>query len=168
MASMYKVSIPVYIRRLNGLAICLKKAQDLYAEKKYDESSLMSQRMFPDMFTFAKQVQAATDHARASGARLAGQEPPTVEANEKSIAELIARVENTVAFLATLKPDQIDGSEERTIAFKMRGNDVSYKGLDFLLNSNMPNFYFHMTTAYNILRSNGVEVGKRDFMGPAA
>jgi hypothetical protein len=168
MASMYKVSIPVYIRRLNGLAICLKKAQDLYAEKKYDESSLMSQRLFPDMFTFAKQVQAATDHARASGARLAGQEPPTVEANEKSIAELIARVENTVAFLATLKPDQIDGSEERTIAFKMRGNDVSYKGLDFLLNSNMPNFYFHMTTAYNILRSNGVEVGKRDFMGPAA
>ncbi len=167
MASMYKVSIPVYIRRLNGLAICLKKAQELYAEKKYDESSLLSQRMFPDMFTFAKQVQAATDHARASGARLAGMEPPTVEANEKSIADLIARVDNTVAFLGTLKADQIDGSEEKTIAFKMRGNDVSYKGLDFLLNSNMPNFYFHMTTAYNILRVNGVEVGKRDYMGPA-
>ena len=167
MASMYKVSIPVYIRRLNGLAICLKKAQELYAEKKYDESSLLSQRMFPDMFTFAKQVQAATDHARASGARLAGMEPPTVEANEKSIADLIARVDNTVAFLGTLKADQIDGSEEKTIAFKMRGNDVSYKGLDFLLISNMPNFYFHMTTAYNILRVNGVEVGKRDYMGPA-
>ena len=167
MASMYTVSIPVYIRRLNGLAICLKKAQELYAEKKYDESSLLSQRMFPDMFTFAKQVQAATDHARASGARLAGMEPPTVEANEKSIADLIARVDNTVAFLGTLKADQIDGSEEKTIAFKMRGNDVSYKGLDFLLNSNMPNFYFHMTTAYNILRVNGVEVGKRDYMGPA-
>jgi uncharacterized protein len=167
MASMYKVSIPVYIRRLNGLAICLKKAQELYAEKKYDESSLLSQRMFPDMFTFAKQVQAATDHARASGARLAGMEPPTVEANEKSIADLIVRIDNTVAFLGTLKADQIDGSEEKTIAFKMRGNDVSYKGLDFLLNSNMPNFYFHMTTAYNILRVNGVEVGKRDYMGPA-
>ena len=152
---------------MNGLAICLKKAQELYAEKKYDESSLLSQRMFPDMFTFAKQVQAATDHARASGARLAGMEPPTVEANEKSIADLIARVDNTVAFLGTLKADQIDGSEEKTIAFKMRGNDVSYKGLDFLLNSNMPNFYFHMTTAYNILRVNGVEVGKRDYMGPA-
>jgi len=167
MASMYKVSIPVYIRRLNGLAICLKKAQELYAEKKYDESSLLSQRMFPDMFTFAKQVQAATDHARASGARLAGMEPPTVEANEKSIADLIVRIDNTVAFLGTLKADQIDGSEEKIIAFKMRGNDVSYKGLDFLLNSNMPNFYFHMTTAYNILRVNGVEVGKRDYMGPA-
>ena len=167
MASMYKVSIPVYIRRLNGLAICLKKAQTLYAEKKFDESSLMSQRFFPDMFIFAKQVQAATDHARNSGARLAGMEPPTVEANEKTLAELIERVDATVAFLATLKPEQIDGSEDKTIAFKMRGNDVSYKGLDFLLNSNMPNFYFHMTTAYNILRSNGVEIGKRDFMGPA-
>lgn len=167
MASMYKVSIPVYIRRLNGLSICLKKAQEVYAEKKYDESSLVSQRLFPDMFTFAKQVQAATDHARASGARLAGMEPPTVEANEKSIADLIVRIDNTVAFLGTLKPEQIDGSEDKTIAFKMRGNDVSYKGLDFLLNSNMPNFYFHMTTAYNILRANGVEVGKRDFMGPA-
>ncbi|MFM9970102.1 MAG: DUF1993 family protein [Burkholderiales bacterium] len=167
MASMYKVSIPVYIRRLNGLSICVKKAQDLYTEKKYDESSLVSQRLFPDMFTFAKQVQAATDHARNSGARLAGMEPPTVEANEKSLGELIARIDNTVAFLATLKPEQIDGSEEKTIAFKMRGTDVSYKGLDFLLNSNLPNFYFHMTTAYNILRANGVEVGKRDFMGPA-
>ncbi|MSQ51192.1 MAG: DUF1993 domain-containing protein [Betaproteobacteria bacterium] len=167
MASMYKVSIPVYIRRLNGLAICLKKAQEVYAEKKYDESSLLSQRLFPDMFTFAKQVQSATDHARTSGARLAGMEPPTVEANEKSIADLIARIDNTVAFLGTLKPDQIDGSEDKTIAFKVRGNDVTYKGLDFLLNTNMPNFYFHMAAAYNILRANGVEIGKRDFMGPA-
>jgi uncharacterized protein len=168
MASMYQISIPVYVRRLNGLVGCLKKAQALYAEKKYDETSLMTQRLFPDMFTFAKQVQAATDHARASAARLAGQEPPNYEADEKSIAELIARVEKTVQFLQTIKPEQIDGSEEKTISFKMRGNDVSYKGIDFLLNSNMPNFYFHATTAYAILRSNGVDVGKRDFMGPAA
>ena len=167
MASMYQISIPVYVRRLNGLAGCLKKAQAHYAEKKYDETSLMTQRFFPDMFNFAKQVQAATDHARASGARLAGMEPPTIEADEKSIADLIARVETTVAFLETLKPGQIDGGEDKTIAFKMRGNDVSYKGLDFLLNSNMPNFYFHLTTAYAIMRSNGVEIGKRDFMGPA-
>ena len=167
MASMYQISIPVYVRRLNGLAGCLKKAQAHYAEKKYDETSLMTQRFFPDMFNFAKQVQAATDHARASGARLAGLEPPTVEADEKSIADLIGRVEKTVAFLNTLKPEQIDGSEDKTISFKMRGNEVSYKGLDFLLNSNMPNFYFHLTTAYAIMRSNGVEIGKRDFMGPA-
>jgi len=167
MASMYQISIPVYVRRLNGLAACLKKAQTLYADKKYDETSLVNQRMFPDMFNFAKQVQSATDHARNSGARLAGMEPPAVDANEKTLAELIARIENTVAFLNTLKPEQIDGAEDKTISFKMRGNDVSYKGLDFLVNSNMPNFYFHMTTAYNILRINGVEVGKRDFMGAA-
>ena len=168
MASMYQVSVPVNIRRLNGLAGCLKKAQALYAEKKYDETSLLTQRLFPDMFHFAKQVQAATDHARTSAARLAGQEPPNYEADEKTIADLIARVEKTVAFLKTIKPEQIDGSEDKTIAFKFRGNDVSYKGLDFLLNTNMPNFYFHATTAYAILRSNGVDVGKRDFMGPAA
>lgn len=167
MASMYQISIPVYIRRLNGLAGCLKKAQALYAEKKYDETSLMTQRLFPDMFTFAKQVQSATDHARASGARLAGLEPPAYESNEKSLADLIARIEKTVQFLQTLKPEQIDGSEDKTISFKIRGNDMTYKGLDFLLNSNMPNFYFHATTAYAILRSNGVELGKRDFMGPA-
>ena len=167
MASMYQISVPVYVRRLNGLAGCLKKAQALYAEKKYDETSLITQRFFPDMFAFAKQVQAATDHARASGARLAGLEPPAIEGDEKSLADLIARVEKTVAFLGTLKPEQIDGSEDKTISFKMRGNEVSYKGLDFLLNSNMPNFYFHLTTAYAIMRSNGVEIGKRDFMGPA-
>ncbi len=167
MASMYQISVPVYIRRLNGLAGCLKKAQALYSEKKYEENSLMVQRIFPDMFTFARQVQAATDHARASGARLAGMEPPALDADEKSLADLTARVEKTVAFLKTLKPEQIDGAEDKTISFKMRGNDVTYKGLDFLLNSNMPNFYFHMTTAYAILRANGVEVGKRDFLGPA-
>ena len=105
--------------------------------------------------------------ARASGARLAGLEPPVYETDEKGLADLIARVEKTVAFLETLKPAQIDGSEDKTIAFKMRGNDMSYKGLDFLINSNMPNFYFHLTTAYAIMRSNGVEIGKRDFMGPA-
>jgi hypothetical protein len=167
MASMYQISVPVYVRRLNGLAGCLKKAQALYSEKKYDETSLMAQRVFPDMFTFAKQVQAATDHARASGARLAGMEPPAIDADEKSIADLLVRVEKTVAFLKTLKPEQIDGAEDKTITFKMRGNDVSYKGLDFLLNSNMSNFYFHMTIAYAMLRANGVEVGKRDFLGPA-
>lgn len=167
MASMYQISVPVYIRRLNGLAACLKKAQALYTDKKYDETSLVNQRLFPDMFHFAKQVQAATDHARNSGARLAGMEPPAVEANEKTLAELVARVEKTVEFLKGLKPEQIDGSEDKTISFVMRGNQMTYKGLDFLLNSNMPNFYFHMTTAYNILRCNGVEIGKRDFMGPA-
>lgn len=167
MASMYEISIPVYVRHLNGLAGCLRKAQAHYAARKYDETSLMTQRLYPDMFTFAKQVQAATDHARASGARLAGFEPPSDEANEKNIGELIARVEKTIAFLDTLKPGQIDGSEDKTVTLKMRGNDVSFKGLDLLLNLNMSNFFFHATTAYAIMRSNGVEIGKKDFRGAA-
>jgi len=167
MASMYQISVSVYIRRLDGLAGCLKKAQAHYAEKKYDETSLMKQRLFPDMYPFARQVQVATDHARASAALLAGLEPPTYEADEKTIAELIARVERSVAYLNTFKPEQIDGSEGKTITVKRGGADMSFSGLDLLLHSSMSNFYFHTTTAYAILRSNGVPLIKRDFSGPA-
>ncbi len=165
--SMYQVSIPVYVARLNGLAGCLKKAAALYGEKKLDETSLLSYRLFPDMFHFAKQVQAATDHARNGAARLAGREPPQYDANEKSLAELIARVEKTLEFIKSIKPEQVNGSEEKTISFKIRDRELSFKGLEFLLNQSMPNFYFHTTTAYNILRHNGVEIGKRDFLGAA-
>jgi uncharacterized protein len=163
--SMYQASVPVYVRQLGGLAGCLRKAQALYAEKKYDEGTLLNYRLYPDMFHFTKQVQAATDHARSGGARLAGLEPPNYDANEKSLAELIARVEKSIAFLNTIKPEQVDGSEEKTITLKMRDREVSFKGLQFLLNQSMPNFYFHNTTAYDILRHNGVEIGKRDFVG---
>ena len=163
--SMYQASVPVYIKLLNGLAACLKKAAAHYAENKYDEASLLSYRLYPDMFPFAKQVQEATNHARNT-ARLAGQEPPKVEENEKSLAELIARVEQTVAFLNTLKPGQIDGSEEKTITVTRRDVAVNYSGMQFLLNRSMPNFSFHSATAYNILRHNGVAVGKRDYLGP--
>jgi uncharacterized protein len=163
--SMYQASVPVYIKMLNGLAGCLKKAAAHYAEHKYDEASLMSYRLYPDMFHFAKQVQEATNHAR-NVVRLAGQEPPKVEENEKSLAELIARVEQTVAFLNTLKPEQIDGSEEKVITLTRRDVSVNYSGMQFLLNRSLPNFCFHFTTAYNILRHNGVAVGKRDYLGP--
>lgn len=163
--SMYQASVPVYIKLLNGLAGCLNKAAAHYAEKKYDEASLLGYRLYPDMFHFARQVQEATNHARNT-ARLAGQEPPKIEENEKSLAELIARVEQTVAFLNTLKPEQIDGSEEKTITVTRRDVAVNYSGMQFLLNRSMPNFYFHYTTAYAILRHNGVAVGKRDFLGP--
>jgi hypothetical protein len=163
--SMYQASVPVYIKLLNGLANCLKKAAAHYAEHKYDEASLLSYRLYPDMFPFTKQVQEATNHARNT-ARLAGQEPPKVEENEKSLAELIARVEQTVAFMNTLKPAQIDGSEEKTITITRRDVAVNYSGMQFLLNRSMPNFCFHSTTAYAILRHNGVAVGKRDYLGP--
>ena len=165
--SMFQITVPVYVQRLNGLAGSLKKAQALYAEKKYDETSLLSYRLFPDMYNFARQVQAATDHARNGAARLAGQEPLAIEANEKSLAELISRVEKTISCLQAFKAEQIDGSEEKTIVLKFRDRETSYKGLAFVLNQSMPNFYFHSTTAYTILRHNGVEIGKRDFMGAA-
>ena len=163
--SMYQASVPVYIKLLNGAANCLKKAAAHYADNKYDEASLLSYRLYPDMFHFAKQVQEATNHARNT-ARLAGQEPLKIEETEKSLAGLIARVDQTVAYLNTLKPEQIDGTEEKIITVTRRDVAVDYTGMQFLLNRSMPNFVFHSTTAYTILRHNGVAVGKRDFLGP--
>jgi hypothetical protein len=163
--SMYQASVPVYIKMLNGLANCLKKAAAHYAEHKFDEAGLINYRLYPDMFNFAKQVQEATNHAR-NVVRLAGQEPPKVEENEKSLADLIARVEQTVTFMNTVKPEQIDGTEEKTITLTRRDVAVNYSGVQFLLHRSMPNFCFHCTTAYDILRHNGVAVGKRDYLGP--
>ena len=163
--SMYPISVPVFVRHLLGLAGCLKKAQALYAEKKFDENSLLSYRFYPDMFSLARQVQAATDHARNCTALLAGLEAPKYEDNEKSLAELAARVEKTVTWLGAIKPEQIDGSEGKAVTVKMRDRELNFKGLELLLNRSLPNFYFHATTAYDILRHNGVEIGKRDFMG---
>jgi hypothetical protein len=163
--SMYRVSVPIFVRHLNGLAGCLKKAQALYAEKKYDESTLLSYRFYPDMFSFTRQIQAASDHAKNCAALLAGLEAPKYEDNEKSLAELIARVEKTVAWLNTVKQEQIDGTEGKAVTVKMRDRELNFKGLELLLNRSLPNFYFHATTAYDILRHNGVELGKRDFMG---
>ncbi len=162
--SMYQASIPVYIKLLGGLAGCLKKAAAHYAEKKCDEGSLLSYRLYPDMFHFAKQVQEATNHAR-SVVRLAGQEPAKVEENEKSLAELIARVETTVAYMQTLKPEQIDGSEDKKVTLTRRDVSVDYTGTSFLMTRALPNFHFHCALAYAILRHNGVAVGKRDYLG---
>ena len=163
--SMYQVSLPVFIKHLNGLAGCMKKAQALYAEKKYDEATLLSYRFYPDMFSFTRQIQAMTDHAKNCTALLAGVEAPKFEDNEKSLAELTARVEKTVAFLNSVKPAQIDGTEEKAVTVKMRDRELNLKGQELLLNRSLPNFYFHATTAYDIMRHNGVELGKRDFMG---
>jgi hypothetical protein len=165
--SMYQVSLPVFTKHLNGLAGCLKKAQALYAEKKFDEATLLSYRFYPDMFNFTRQIQAMTDHARTCTALLAGVEAPKFDDNEKSLAELVARVEKTVAFLNTVKPGQIDGTEEKPVTVKMRDRELNFKGQELFLNRSLPNFYFHATTAYDILRHNGVELGTRDFMGPS-
>lgn len=163
--SMYQVSVPVFVKHLNGLAGCMKKAQALYSEKKYDEGTLLSYRFYPDMFSFARQIQAMTDHARNCTALLAGVDAPKFDDNEKSLADLIARVEKTIAFLNSVNAGQIDGTEGKAVTVKMRDRELNMKGQELLLNRSLPNFYFHATTAYDIMRHNGVELGKRDFMG---
>ena len=165
MASMHQISLPVFIRHLNGLAGCMKKAQTQYADKKCDETSLVHYRFYPDMFSFAKQVQMATDHARNFAGMLSGAQAPKFEDTEKNLGELIGRVEKTVDFLKSVEASKIDGTEEKSVTIKRPTGDVQMKGLELLLNRTMPNFLFHCTTAYDIMRHNGVEIGKRDFMG---
>lgn len=165
MATMSQISIPVFVKHLNALAGCLKKTQALYAEKKFDEATLLSYRLYPDMFSFTRQVQQATEHARNCTGMLAGVEAPKYEMNEKSLADLIARVEKSVAWLNSVKPDQVDGTEAKNVTVKMGDREQNFTGLDLLLKRSMPNFYFHCTTAYDILRHNGVGLGKGDFMG---
>lgn len=163
--SMYSISVPIFIRHLNGLANVLKKAQTHYAQKQLDETTLVCYRFYPDMFNFTRQIQAATDHAGSCTGLLAGVEPPKHTGNEKSLADLIARIEKTIDFLKSAKLEQIDGTENKPVVVKTRDRELNFKGLDLLLNRSMPNFYFHCTTAYDIIRHNGVEIGKRDFMG---
>src|ERR671913_172693 len=165
MAALHEISIPVFIRHLNGLAGCMKKAQAAYAEKKCDETTLIHYRFYPDMFSFARQVQMATNHTVGFTAPLAGTDALKFEDSEKSIADLIGRCEKTIAWLKTVKPDQLNGSEEKSVTVKRPTGEVQMKGLELLLNRTMPNFMFHCTTAYDIMRHNGVELGKRDFMG---
>lgn len=163
--SMYQASIPVFIKGLGNLSTILEKAA-IYAEsKKIDPSILLSARLAPDMFALTRQVQIATDGAKGCAARLAGLEVPSFEDNESTFAEVQARIAKTIAFLQTVDRNHIDGSEERTVTLKLRGNDVSFKGQPYLLGFVLPNFYFHLTTAYNILRHNGLEIGKSDFLG---
>lgn len=163
--SMYQASVPVFIRMLNNLAAMLDKAAAHCEAKKIDPAALLGFRLYPDMFAFARQVQVGADHAKNGAARLAGVEAPEFENTEKTFPELIARVKQTIAFLETLKPEQIDGSEEREVTIKRGDTVVTYQGQDYLLNRALPNFYFHFTTAYDILRHNGVELGKRDYLG---
>jgi hypothetical protein len=163
--SMYQASVPVFIQQLQALSAVLDKAAAYASAKKIDPAVLLNARLFPDMFPLARQVQIACDFAKGVPARLAGVEVPAFEDNEKDFAELKARIERTSAFAKTLKPAQIDGSEDRDVTIKLGGNPVTFKGQPYLLNFALPNFYFHATAAYAILRHCGVELGKRDFIG---
>ena len=163
--SMYQASVPVFTRMLNNLAAILEKAAAHCEAKKIDPAALINFRLYPDMFAFAKQVQIAADAAKGGAARLAGVEPPAYEDNETTFAQLIERVKKTVEYVKTFRPDQIDGTEEREIALKRGDTVVKCRGQDFLFHRALPNLYFHITTAYDILRHNGVELGKRDYLG---
>ncbi|MFA7268411.1 MAG: DUF1993 domain-containing protein [Sterolibacterium sp.] len=162
--SMYAASIPVMHHMLGNLAGILKKAASHAEARKIDPSVLINARLFPDMFPLVKQVQIASDTAKGV-ARLAGIEVPKYEDNESSFDDLQARIAKTMAFLDTLRPEQVDGNEQRDIVLQMRTRTFEFKGQDFLLNWVLPNFYFHITTAYNILRHNGIEIGKSDYLG---
>jgi len=163
--TMYQASIPVFVRMLGNLSSILDKAAVHAEEKKIDPSVFINARLAPDMYPLSRQVQIATDMAKGCAARLAGIEVPSYEDNESTFAELQARIAKTVAFLQSVSELQINGSEEKTVTLKLRNNEISFIGQPYLLNFVLPNFYFHITTAYGILRHNGVELGKMDFIG---
>ncbi len=166
MISMYQVSVPVYVNMLGNLSAILDKAAAHAASRKIDPSVLVNARLFPDMLPLAKQIQIATDQAKGSAARLAGVEVPKYEDNEVTIDELKARIDKTIAFIKGFSPAQIDATEGKDISLTIGGRAMNFKGMGYLLGFAMPNFYFHITTAYDILRHNGVDLGKRDFLGP--
>jgi len=163
--SMYQASAPRFANTLKNLSAILDKAKAHAAARKIDEQVLISSRLFPDMFALARQVQIACDTAKGAVARLAGVEIPKHEDTEKTFDELKERIARTLAFIASVKAAQIDGTEDKEIVLKLQGKDVPTKGMTYLLGRAWPNFYFHATTAYNILRHNGVELGKGDFIG---
>jgi hypothetical protein len=165
--SMYRASVPVFVRGLTNLKGILGKAVAHAQLRKIPEAVLFNSRLYPDMFPLSRQVQIACDFAKGAGARLAGIDVPSYEDNEKSFPELKARIAKTIAFLRTLATAQIDGSETRDISIKIGGNPVTFKGQFYLVNFVLPNYYFHHTAAYAILRHNGVELGKMDFMARA-
>ena len=164
--SMSTAALPTFEIGLNALSGLLDKAEAYAQAKKFDPSVLLTARLYPDMFTFTRQVQIVCDQAKNGGARLAGMEPPKFEDNEATIADLKARVAKTLAFVKTLDAKAIDGAGDREVTFPMGPtNKGNMKGADYLNHFVLPNFYFHLTTAYDILRHNGVELGKRDYLG---
>ncbi len=163
--SMYQASVPPMIKTLSNLRNLLEKATAHAEAKKIDPAVLINSRLYPDMFPLSRQIQIATDMAKGAASRLAGLEAPSYEDNEATFPELIARLDKTIALLESFKPQDIDGTEDRTITLHMRDRTLTFKGLPYLIDYVLPNVYFHTTTAFAILRHNGVEIGKKDFLG---
>ena len=164
--SMYTVSVPVFIQHLNGLNTVLDKASAWAAARKISESDLLNMRLSPDMFNLARQVRAVTDHAANAAGRLAGKELLKFANDEDTIAQLKERIAKTIEYLKSIKQNEIDGTENKEISITFPGGQArQFTGQGLLLGNSLPNFYFHATTAYDIIRQCGVEIGKRDFMG---
>lgn len=163
--TMYAASTPRFVHMLNNLSALLDKAQAHIDARKLDPAALTTARLFPDMFHLARQVQVACDISKGAVARLGGVEVPKHEDTEQTIEELKARIAKTVVFIESVPQATIDASADRDITLKLGKQDYTFKGMDYLLKFAQPNFYFHVTTAYNILRHNGVELIKKDYVG---
>ena len=163
--SMYLASVPPIIRTLTNLRAMLEKAAAYAEAKKIDPSVLVNARLYPDMYPLARQVQITTDNAKGSVSRLAGVEPPKYDDTETTFAELMTRIDRTLELIRGFTPEQIDGSEDKEITLKIPNRTLTFKGLPYLLDFVIPTIYFHVSIAYAILRHNGVEIGKMDFIG---
>jgi len=163
--SMYQASAPRFANTLRNLSAILDKAQAHCEAKKIEPAVLCGMRLIVDMYPLSRQVQVACDTAKGAVARLAGVDIPKHEDTEQTLAELKQRVAKTLDFILSVNPEKIDGSDEKPVVLKLGGREVTFTGMQYLLGHAYPNFYFHVTTAYDILRANGVEVGKRDYIG---
>jgi len=164
-STLYQASVPVHVRQLNALAAILDKAITHCAERKIDPAALLQARLYPDMFPLLTQVQAACNHAERGAARLAGIEPPAHAGKEASFADLKGRIAEAISFVKAVDPKKMDGAEDREITYPVGQRNETRTGTDYLCNFSLPNFYFHVTAAYSILRHNGLPIGKADFMG---
>jgi hypothetical protein len=165
--TIHQASVPVFAQGLKGLKGVLAKAAAHVDAKKLDPDALLKARLYPDMFPLLRQAQIATDFAKGCAARLAGEEVPAWDDTETSFEELIARVDRAIAYVEGLDATQFAGAEDRDITLVRRGETSVVKGLAYLQGQAQPNFFFHLTTAYAILRKNGVEIGKKDYLGTA-
>lgn len=166
--TMYQASVPVVSAALRNLRVVLEKAQAHVEERKLDPNALLAFRLYPDMFPLTRQVQIACDMAKGCAARLAAIDPPSHADTETTFAELFARIEKTLAFIGSLDAAQFEGAETRPVVIRVRSGQVDYTGESYLLQFVLPNLFFHVTTVYNILRHNGVGLGKLDYLGQQA
>ena len=164
-ASVHAMSVEIFTHALSNLSAVLEKGAASATARKFDSGVLVNARLAPDMLPLSRQVQIACDLAKNSTARLAGQEPPRFEDNEKTIDELRARVARTIDYVKSVPAAALEGSEERDIKVPAGERTLEFKGVAFIQRWAIPNIFFHVTTAYNILRHNGVDIGKRDFLG---